>query len=371
MSVLQYTSTDVQVVKRWSNALSYDTIADDTLVGNAIKKGIITKKDELGKGPGDNVKFHLRRRQSGRGLRGEQSATGNEAAMAYDQDQLNIDLLRYPVQVTNKGSITTQRVTFDMPKDAYEVIRDWHIERQTVAFLNQIAGYTATSIIWDGETYTGTDRLNITGLNAAVAPSTANIIRANGTTNTTDQAVGADTAATLRFSMIDEAVSAARKNRPYIEKLDNGGINFMCYVHIDGFKQLIQDTTAPIQYRDIMLAKLTAGAKDEELIGETMVYNQTMIISTDKIPNGVNSGTSAAVTTARRAVFVGKEACAMAYGQGFNPGSGDVVAGFSFEQDFLDINLFKRISGNGIYGLKKTQYNSVDRGTIVLVHYAA
>ena len=217
-------------------------------------------------------------------------------------------------------------------------------------------------------TVTGDDRLNYTGLNAGVAASSGYIFRPGS--NTTDQAVNADSTATLKMSHIDTLVDAARTTRPYLEKIGKNGVNYVMYVHVKGFRQLMQDTTSPFQQRDIILAKIAAGAKDEELLGESFQYNETLVICTDKIPNGVHSGTSASQTNVRRAVFCGRNALAMAYGKGFSDGK-ESVASYKFDMDLWDINKFKRYVLSSLYGVSKVQWNSVDYGVMVFSHYTA
>lgn len=367
MTATQYAESDVEVVKRWVERTLYDTTSDNTLPGQLISNGILMRKDDLTRGAGDEIKYHFLNRLSGKGLRGSQAATGNEKALTYHQDILNIDKLREAVQIPNDMTISAQRVQFDLPEDAYQVLKDWAIERMSVASLYQLAGYYPTTLTYDGESVTGDDRLNYTGLNPATEPTTNQRIYA-GTSNTTDQAVNADSTATFSLKYIDEAENRARKNRPYIKPLD-GRIKYHCYVHVDGFKQIIQDTTAPIQYRDMYLNMIASG-KGDELIGQSVDYSMTRIISTDKLPNGVHSSTSAAQTNVRRAVFCGKEAGCIAFGKGFSSPSAGTVAGFNYRQDTTDIEEWRRISINMIFGVSKTVFNSQDHGTIVISHYA-
>ncbi len=369
MTTTAFTTSDVQTVKLWADRMYYDTISDATVVGQMIKDKTLILATDTQKGAGDNVKYHFLRRLSQKGLIGEQAATGNERALTYDQDTITIDQLRQVVQIPNKGlSISSQRVKFDLTEDTYMVLKNWMVERMTVGAFNQLGSFTSTSFTYDGESYTASDYKELTGLNACTASSgTGRIFRPNSLT--TDQAVNSDTTATLKFSDIDQAVESARINRPYIKELDGlGGIKFKLYVHYKGFRQLIQDTTAPIQYRDLMLAKLTSGVKDADLIGETIQYNQTLIIATDKVPNGVHSGSGAVQTNVRRAIFVGQEAGCIAFGQGFSAG-GNTTPGFTYGQDEVDIQQYKRISVVSLFGIEKTTFNSIDNGSIVLSHY--
>jgi|NOAtaT_7_FD_contig_21_5711016_length_1660_multi_6_in_0_out_0_2 N4-gp56 family major capsid protein len=372
MASTQFLTGDPQTVKVWADSLYYDAVSDKTLVGQLISNGILVNKEELNKGAGDQIKIDLAGRIISKGSIGMQPVTGNEVALSFYQDTIDINGLRIAVNIPNTGTIDAQRVKFDLPDTSYEMLRNWYSDRMTLSAMNQLAGYTATSISWDGLTYTGTDRIELTGMQTAVAPTGTNrIIRANGLA--TDQAVAADATATFKLSLIDDAVSAANKNQPtgrYIGQLAGGNIKYHCYVHVDQFKQIVQDTTAPQQFREIMLAKIASGQTNAALIGQSLEYNQTLIVATDKIPNGVNSGTSAAEANARRAVFTGRDAGSIAFGMGYSAG-GETTPGFSFYEDILDGGAYRQITASCVHGIKKHTFNSVDNGTIVLTTYVA
>jgi len=366
MANTTFSSASVFSVKLWSDRVEQDITTDTEFVSEMVSDQILIKQDELQKNAGDQVKYNFRGRDSTKGLIGDAAATGNEKALTFYQATMLINKLRKVFSIPTKGSISAQRVVFDMPKEAYATLRDYMQERLIVGTFNQLAGNVATSITWDGETFaTTTELLEITGMNAAVAPSSLAQIWANG--NTVDSGVNSDTAAKFSLTLIDEAEARARKNRPYILPLNKGGIMYRCYLHVDGFKQLIQDVTAPIQYRDIYLNKIASG-KSNELFGTRFQYSQTEVIVTDKIPYGV--ATTTAQTNVRRAVFCGMQAGALAYGQGFSA-SGKTTPGFSFDEDIIDVGATRRIGLSAIYGVSKTVFNSLDRGTIVISHYVA
>ncbi len=371
-SPTSFSTSDVQTRKVWAERMLYDSISDENMVGQLVKDGTLIRKDDLSKtggmGRGDEVKYHFLNRLSSKGLVGMQSATGNEQALTYYQDTVLINQVREVVKNPNKGSIDQQRVTFNLEEDTYQVLKNWFTERMTVSAINQLTGNTATTLAYDGQTYSSDERLVLTGLNAATAPAgTGRIVRPNSLT--TDQAVNADTTATMKFSLIDSMIDGARTNRPYITPFD-GAIKFKMYVHINTFRQLWQDTTSPFQYRDFVYNKLAGGVNDAQLEGEFIDYNMTRIVATDKMPYGVHSSTAAQQTNTRRSMLVGKNAGAIAFGQGYAGGS-TPTAGFSFEQDFEDVNLYKRTAIVGVYGIAKAQFNSIDNGVIVSTTYVA
>lgn len=369
MSAVQFATGDGQTVKLWSDRLLEDITTDGGIVTDLLSAGVIHKEESLSKEAGDYVKTHFLERASNAGFLGDASPTGLEQGLSHDPDSIYINEVRNVWKIPTKGHISAQRVKFNLPENVYQVARNWTTERITVSALNQLAGNAATSIIYDGVTYTGTTGAAplalITGMNTITEASSSQIIRANS--QSTDNAVGSDTTATFHLGYIIQAENAARKNRPYIVPIA-GKTKYRCIIHTDAYQQLVQDTTFAIQFRDIYLNMIASGKGGTSIDNQSFVFSQTEIIVTDKIPNGQTSGT--ANTNTRRAVFCGQEAATMALGQGYTYG-GKTTAGFSFDEDFQEGRKWQRIFVTGIYGIKKAIYNSKDRGTIVIVHYTA
>lgn len=368
MTVTQFSTSDNSTVKLWSNRIYKDFITDAGLLSAMLKSGVVSKQDKTQNDAGDQVRVAFLNRLSSPGLIGDQSATGNEAALTYYTDDVLINQIRKPVAIPNTNTISQQRVLYDLPEDTYQVSMDWMKIRGVVGALYQLAGFTASSFTYDGYTYSGSGRLELTGLNAAIAPSANRIYRPNNLT--TDQAVNADTTATLKFTHIDELEAMAETIRPYIRPIsETSGIKYHMYVHTRQWQSLIQDTSAPIQFRDIFGNMIQSGRGDGA-IARSMVYSQTEIFKTDKIPNGVNSSTAAVESNVRRAVFCGRDAAVMALGRGYSDGK-ETVPGFMIREDTYDIGQIRRIAINGIFGIKKVVFNSLDNGVIVLPTYVA
>lgn len=368
MSTTQFTTSDLQTVKLWSNRIYKDFITDSGLLAAMITSGVVSKQDKTQNDAGDSVRVSFLNRLTGAGLVGDQVATGNENSLTYYTDTVLINQLRMPVSIPNTMTISQQRVLYDLPEDTYQVSMDWMKIRGVIGALYQLAGYTATSFTYDGVTYTGDDRLQLTGLNAAIAPTTNRVFRPNSLT--TDEAVNADTTATMKFSLIDECEALAETVRPYIRPIsETSGVKYHMYVHTRQWQQLIQDTTAPIQYRDIF-GNMIASGRGDGAIARSMIYSQTEIFKTDKIPNGVNSSSAASLANVRRAVFCGRDAACLALGKGYSDGK-ETVPGFIIREDTWDIGQQRRIAINGIFGIKKIQFNSLDNGVIVVPTYVA
>jgi hypothetical protein len=100
------------------------------------------------------------------------------------------------------------------------------------------------------------------------------------------------------------------------------------------------------------------------------MFSSTRVFKSDKLPQGVNSSTSAAVANTRRAVFCGQDSGGIAFGQGYGSGK-DAVPGWVIKSDMYDIGQWQRIAMNGLYGIKKVVEDSNDIGTIVITSYSS
>lgn len=316
-------------VKLWSLRLYRDFVTDTGMLAAMMESGIVKKHEDTSEGAGDRVRISFSQKQTGTGVIGNQVADGQENALIYFTDDLYIDQIRYPIQIPNSMTISTQRVNYDLPEDAYKVSMDWLAQRGIVSVLYQLAGFNPQSFSFQGTTYTGAIKKSLTGMNDPIAPSANRVLYIGN--NTSDTTTQSDPTATLKLSVIDQLEALAEIANPYyIRPLsETGEIKYHFYVHTYQWNQLIQDTSAPIQFRDIFGNSIAAG-DSEGAFGRSMVYSQTLIMKTDKIPNGVsaNDGTGVVLPNVRRAVFCGRDAVAFALGQGYSDGK-EIVPGLN------------------------------------------
>jgi len=79
----------------------------------------------------------------------------------------------------------------------------------------------------------------------------------------------------------------------------------------------------------------------------------------------VNSTSGAAITTVRRAVLLGAQACAISFGK--NNGA----TNYNWNEELIDHKRQLEVSVLSIFGMKKTVFDSQDFGTVVVSSYAA
>lgn len=362
---------DPQTVKLWSMRIYRDFVTDTGMLAAMMEAGIVRKHEDTSENAGDRIRLSFLQKQTGAGLIGNQSAEGNENPLVYFTDDLLINQLRYPIEIPNVMTISQQRVVYDLPEDTYKVSMDWLAQRGIVSVLYQLAGFNALSFNYQGTTFTGPSRLTLTGMNAPIPPSANRVLYVG--TNTTDSTTQSDPTATMKLSLIDQLEAMAEVANPYyIRPLsESGEIKYHLYVHTYQWQQLIQDTSAPIQFRDIFGNDIAGGGGDGGF-GRSMVYSQTLILKSDKIPMGLtaNDGTGVTLPNVRRAVFCGRDAVAFALGRGFDDGK-EIVPGFMIREDVIDIGNTRRVAINALWGASKVTFNGTDHGVIVLPTYVA
>jgi hypothetical protein len=148
------------------------------------------------------------------------------------------------------------------------------------------------------------------------------------------------------------------------------------FISPEQFVDLKQDTSGAITWFNIQLAQLEGGkgSKVEDQMYKGMPcagkYANVNIYSAPRVAYGQNSGTSAVITTVRRAVLVGKNA--LTYASPFGHPTKGKNPPLKYFSQLKDYEYYKGLEGRMIYGLKKTSAtNSQDIGVMVISTYAA
>lgn len=357
MAVKSYAVGDSEVVKLWSKRLAREALKQTVIFpyirddGNALCE----LKSDTQKGAGDRITFTLRMQLTGDGVGENGTQEGNEEAISTYTDNIYINELSHAFR--GKTKITQQRVPFDLAREGNDALSDWWANRiDTVAF-NHLCGYS----IQANPLYNG--------FNTITAPTSGRYLSALAA-GTTDEQLTSTNIFTLQ--MIDQAKEVAETGgsnglvpiRP-IKGLP-AGAKYVCFVHPTQVTSL-RTSTSTNNWMDIQKALLQGGEGDKSMLfkGGLGVWNEVLLVSANRITNGINSTTSAAIPTVRRAVFCGAQALATAYGKGYGPEQWDV------QEETFDYGRQYGANGLSIFGFKKTVFNSSDFATIVLPSYAA
>lgn len=356
MASTSYPVNHPLAVKLWAKKLEVEALKATSFADfvGTDRNSLIHLKEELQKGPGDQITFGLRMQLTARGVQGRATLEGNEESLTTYSDAVLINKTRHAVRSGSAQSIDAQRITFDAREEALDGLVDWWADRKDVSLFNQLCGYTAeTDTIYSGN-------------QATVAPDAAHIFRPNSLT--TDQAVQADTTAIFKLSIIDRLVERAKTLSPAIRPIVMGGKKwYVLFLHPYQITDLRLDASTAGNWFDIQQAAIQGGDITENPIftGALGVYNQTILVENTRVTNGVHSSTGAAQTSVRRAVFCGAQAACLAYGQQ------NQDSAYTWVEEEFDYGEELGVSAGANWGVKKTRFNSQDFSTLVASTYAA
>lgn len=353
MASTSYATGNALAVKVWAKKLFTESLKEayiSRFMGES-SDSLIMVKPELSKSAGDRITVGLRMQLSADGVQGDGTLEGNEEALTTYTDNVFIDQLRHATR--SAGKMSEQRVAFNVRMENKNGLKDWWTNRLDTSFFNQVCGNNNV-----------TDT-RYTGNQATIAPSANNIIRPSAVAN--DQSLVSTNIFTL--DLIDRAVERAGTLSPMIRPINvDGEKKYVMFLH-DYQVTDLRISTSTGQWQDIQKAAMQGGRysnnnliKGGSFLGE---YNGVLLYKANRVTTGVNSSTAAVVTNARRAVLCGAQAGLMAYG-GYS-GSQEM----DWVEEEFDYGNQLGVSAGMIFGLKKTVFNSLDFGTVVVSTYAA
>lgn len=364
MGYTAYPVNDALAVKLWSRTLEHEALKF-TDIGPLLgtnANAIIQQKTETQKGPGDQITFGIRMQLNGAGFSENDLAEGNGEQLTTYNDALLINELGHVVGVKSRYTIDQQRVPFNLREEARDGLADWWAKRYSVAFFNQVCGYTPQNDV------------RYTGLNAVTAPSAGRIVRQNNKASDDLLVAGDEFTLDLLDTVKLQATTATPPIRPV--KVGGGGDRmrrdfnytltdkFVCMLHPNQIQQIRRNTSTG-QWFDIERAALMGGKGTNSPIytGAMGEYNGIILRQAVDVTNGV-SAAGADVPTAKRAVFLGGQSAIMAFGQDNGPTK------YRWNEELFDHKRKLEVSAWSIYGLKKTRFNAVDYGCFVISSFS-
>lgn len=348
-------------VRLWAKRLFVESLREtfiDRFIGRGEKNAVIQMRDELGKGAGDRVTFGLRLQLVGAGTAGDNTLEGNEEALTTYNDSLIIDQLRHAVR--SKGKMSEQRVPFSVRQESMDGLKDWWADRLDTWFFNQAAGFTAQGDV------------RYTGMQAVLAPDAQHIYRPNSKANDESLTTGDE----FSLAHIDRMVARAKTfnsagggavpMRPVRYK---GGDYYVLFIHPFQAFSLRSNYNAGA-WADLQKSKLLANGSEDNPIfqgGSFLgIYNGVVIHESARVPNGISSASGAAVTNVRRAILCGAQAVMMATGRDEDGGPEKM----NWVEELFDYKNQLGVAAGMIAGMKKTQFNGLDFGTVVFSTFA-
>lgn len=350
MPTTGYSVNNALTNKLWAKKLNVEVLKD-AYISKFIGTGsdsLVQYREDTNKSKGDRIRHGLRMQLTGDGVLEDNPLAGNEESLVTYTDDVLINQLRHAVR--SEGKMSEQRVLFDVRSEAKAALKDWWTDRLDTSFFNQICGNTAQ-----------TDT-RYTGMNAVVAPDSNHILRAAAAA--TDQALV--TANAFSLTHIDILVERAKTLTPAIRPIMVGGEPmYVLFLHPFQVTTMRTNTNSG-QWADIQKAAMQGGnvSKNPIFTGALGIYNGVVIHESTRVAQGVNSSTGANIATVRRAAFCGAQSAVIAFGAEDGPDT------MSWAEEEFDYGNQLGVAVGGIWGLKKSQYNSTDFASIVLSTYS-
>lgn len=360
--------------KIYSASLYTDTIMSEPLIQTLIGDGVIRRADDLSRNRGGLVQMPFKLRLSGAGLIGDESDPETAATQAqYDYETLYIDQLTKVESAKIEGSISYQRTAFDLDEGIQTHVTDWYKQRFIASSLFSLGGYNATSISFDGTTYTGNQRKELWGMNTPTAPSTNRKVFATGSD---DQTVNGSSSATLTLQLFDNARKLAMTQTAGVmnfRPITGKPYDYVALVSVSGMNQLYQQaqSNGNLTLSQIILNMYAAGTDNAANL-PSFIYRRIKFIEVPDhyIPNGAHSGTQASQANVKRALFLGADALTLCLGQGYSEG-GKSIPGFKVISETKPLKQMVLTGVYAIFGMKKRVVNSEDLSVITISHYVS
>jgi N4-gp56 family major capsid protein len=362
MSYGSWAVNDTNAVKKWAMEVAQaerDSLDIMPLIGDD-DDSIIHRKKEIGKGAGDQVTFNLRARPTQKGIGASQRAEGNAESLSIYADSLLVNEIGANFGAPSEYTIDQQRVPFDLREQCKNANKDWWVDRLSKTFFNVVCGYTPANV--DGAT-SGT---LYTGLNTVTAPAgTGRQIWAGSAT--TDQ--GLTSADTFTLALIDKAVEAARTGNSMVRPVKVGGKEkYVMYLH-ESQVTALRTSTSQGGWQDITKYSYSGVdvGKNPLYNGSLGEYNNVILRRSQDVTKGVQSASpTVAVDNTRRAVLLGAQSCAVAYGTKYTEGRR-----YRWSEKLLDHDRLLEVATFSIMGMKKCVFNSTDHGVVVVSTYSS
>lgn len=345
---------DPQAVKKWSTALGVAVQKASYFAKKMMGMGKesrlpIQRLDELESDAGDEVTLDLLMPMNMEPVIGDETLDGKEQPLKYYTDKMRIDQVRGGADLGSR--MTRKRTLRNIRTDAKRVMTDWWKRLYDELFFIYLSGSrgTQTGYIWPANSA-------FFSVNALTAPDSMH--QMYGGDATSKATIATDDGFDLR--LIDRAVAKA-------ETMGGDGTDELSMIpcDIDGEERYValmhtfqfdamKSNTATGQWLDIQKAAAAAqGQKNPIFTGAEGVYADVILHKHRNIIGWSDAGAGSNLPM-RRALFMGAQAAAIAYG---SPGTG---LRFDWTEESKDHGNSVKIGTNSIFGVKKTTYKSKD-----------
>lgn len=321
---------------------------------------------------GDQLTFSYVGKLTGIPLGEGGTLDGNEEAMSLQNCTHVINTTRFGVLNPNEDTIEQQRTEIEFSPTTRKLLARRAAELIDTSVFYQLAGVNPTSLTINGTTYSSASQLlHVQGNNTIIAPTTNRIIYAGNQAN--DQSLTSSDIMSL--DLIDYALEKNERSDQPIETFDDDTYDF--YMSAEQLTDLKQNAGSKIQWFNYALSDIIGNNRNnvfENRFTKKMVcagkYSNVNLYMAPRVAYGLNTSSSAIITTTRRSVLVGQDA--MTYASPFGGRLQDDKVPLKFFTQFKDYEYYKGEEARLLYGLKKlSPSNKEDVGVLVVATYAA
>lgn len=374
MSSTQMLTGNALAVKVWEKE-GWIQAMQQTVFSHLANRGAVHYPEKLmnkNSSKGDQITFSYVGKLTGLPIGEGGTLDGNEEALSLQNATLVINVTRFGVLNPNEDTIEQQRTEVAFDPTTRKLLSQRAAEFMDTSCWYQLAGVNPTSLTINGTTYsTAAQLLHVQGNNTPIAPTTNRIIYANNEAN--DQSLTSSDI--MSMDLIDFALEKNERSDQPIERFDDD--TYDLFLSPEQIVDLQQNATAKIQWFNYTLSQVIGETKTnrfENRFEKKLVcagrYRNVNIYEAPRVAYGVNTSTSAIITTTRRAVMVGKNA--LTYASPFGGRISDKSVPLKFFTELKDYDYYKGQEARLLYGMKKlSPTNKDDVGVMVLATYAA
>lgn len=345
----QFLTNDSLTRKRWARDL-FQVVLPNVEFNDLIGSGsdaIVQTRTELGKGEGDNVKFGIRLPLTGEGVVGNDTLEGNEEKLRFRDFSMTIEELNHAVDTG--GRMEEQRVPYNLMQEGKNGLQDWWSQKLSDILVNTLAGNSAYRVAGKvfAQAITEPDALHL------VTPASK-----------------AESALTVGDEMTLDVLDKMKQQAELMNKLggykirgtNKGGKTYYhVLMHNYVFDKLRQNVNIG-QWGDLLRSAGKLGMPQVEL-----EYNGLLIRRSERLPMVYGADGAGSYRT----LLLGAQSACFAWG-----GAGESKSTtMSFTPYTRDAERFVMVRGGGIFGIKKTQFDTggagvQDYGCMVCSTYA-
>jgi len=351
----QFLTTDALTRKRWARDLFLTllpAVEFNELTGKT-SSDIVQLRTELGKGEGDNITFGIRLPLVGEGVVGDDTVEGNEERLRFRNFGLTIQELNHAVDTG--GKMEEQRVPYNLMQEGKDGLQEWWGAKLSDYLINTLVGNSAYRIAGKvfAQAITDPDTDHFIAVNQADGTAVATAEAAITSADVIDLQMldrmkqRAEVPLHPAYSIGDTPAGSGYKLRPLMK---NGKPYYRVIMHNYVFDALRQNTNVG-QWGDLLRS-----ANKLQIPYVEIEYNGMLISKSERIPKMLTVGSGGVYRT----ILLGCQAACWAWG-----GAGDSKSTvMSFVPYTKDAERYVMIRGGGIFGIKKTTFDSKDYGII-------